>query len=190
MPAPDELARQMSVFKAEGPHPRYDKVLVCQHQTLAGFFWANHFHLHHACAVIGPAGFGSDYFVGLTERLSEGDPSGLILVLRDYSPRGEAFLRAVEANPAWLSFDAQWRVIDAGLNESHQSMMRAVLRPANEFDRAATGLAGARINHARMGAEVAALAPMVLFTSAGAAIDTGGLMHLPQRETSSTDGGG
>lgn len=185
----EDLTRQMQAFKTQGPHPRYDKVLLCQHRNLADFFWANHFHLHHACAVVGPAGYGIEYFEGLAKRLRASDAAGLILVLHDFSPRGEAFLRAVEGNPDWLSFGSQWQVLDAGLNASHQSMLRGVSRPATEFDRTSPGLAGSRANQARMGAEVAALAPLVLFTAAGAAVDTGGPMHLPQQE-SSTDGGG
>ena len=191
VPAEADIAQQMAEHHQQGPHPNIESVLVCQHRQLVDFFCANKFYLHHPGAVIGPDGYGLDFYPGLLERLRSADRKYQILVLHDFSPRGNAFLGAIQANPDWLQFPAGTEVIDIGLNESQRDMFKKSLRPVEDFDQAGprSRSSPARRESSELGAEVFVIAPLLMFTAAGAAMDEGVLMHFPEQHES-RDGGG
>jgi hypothetical protein len=160
------------------------QAVVCQNKADAEFLLANDFHLHHACAVLGPAGYLADLYPGLVERLARG-PAVEAFVLHDYTPAGLAFASQIKQQiPAWLGRKENVKLIDVGLISPHREALKHVLRPVHQ-------IAGATQGSARMpedlGTEVTGVRPAVLLSALAVSLKERAPLRLGRDED--RDGG-
>ncbi len=185
---PTEASPPGSGEDGAGPMPALtDRVLVVQHKRMVDFFHANSFDLHHACAVIGPGGYGAGRYPGLAEHLAS-TPGLSVMVLHEMSPQGSAFVRHVEGNPGWLAFAEGTQVSDLGLNEEHRALLGSEVRDLSDFQGRSASALGTEARGS--GVELAALAPVLFLGLVGTAVADGMPLVLPPPAPANSGGGG
>jgi hypothetical protein len=123
---------------AEVAQYSFDRVVVCQRDSLAQFLIANHFHFEHNCAVLSLSGYPHNLFDTVMEMLRR-NPDLKVYALHDASAEGLQMPRRLLTEKRWFREFPTVQIFDLGLMP-RQVMNRALLlseRPSQPLDAAA-----------------------------------------------------
>ncbi len=103
----------------------FDRVVVCQRDTLAQFLIANHFHFEHNCAVLSISGYPHNLFDTVMEMLRR-NPDLKVYALHDASAEGVQMPRRLLTEKQWFKDFPNVQIFDLGLMP-RQVMQRPLL---------------------------------------------------------------
>lgn len=92
----------------------FDRVVVCQHATIAQFLIANNFHFEHNCAVLSLDKYPHNLFDTVMEMLRR-NPELKVYVLHDASPDGIQMTHYLLNDPPWFAGQSGVTIYDLGL---------------------------------------------------------------------------
>ncbi len=92
----------------------FDRVVVCQRDTLAQFLIANHFHFEHNCAVLSISGYPHNLFDTVMEMLRR-NPDLKVYALHDASADGVQMPRRLLTEKRWFKDFPNVQIFDLGL---------------------------------------------------------------------------
>lgn len=110
----------------------FDRVVVCDSNSIAQFLIANNFHFEQNCAVLSITGYPQSIFSTVLEMLRR-NPNLKVYALHDASPRGVSLLHRLGSSPNWFA-NSNVPIYDLGLLPRHVfASQNMFVRRSHEF---------------------------------------------------------
>lgn len=113
----------------------FERIVLCDHETIADLLLANCFHLEHRCPVFTVDGYPEHALERIRQALRR-EPPKVVVVVHDADPEGCALAERVANDPRWVGGGAV-RVVDAGIRPGAAKRFRGLYSPAEPAPAAA-----------------------------------------------------
>jgi hypothetical protein len=111
--APPQPATEPARLSAEVTAYSFDRVVVCEHATVAHFLIANNFHFEHNCAVLAVNRYPQNLFETVMTMLRR-NPELKVYALHDASPHGLQLVHRLTTEERWFAGGGA-QIFDLGL---------------------------------------------------------------------------
>jgi hypothetical protein len=111
--APPQPATEPARVSEEVAAYSFDRVVVCEHATVAQFLIANNFHFEHNCAVLAVNRYPQNLFETVMTMLRR-NPELKVYALHDASPHGVPLVYRLSTDSRWFAGGGA-RIFDLGL---------------------------------------------------------------------------
>lgn len=111
---PPATGKKAAPLSSEVTAYSFDRVVVCQHASVAQFLIANNFHFEHNCAVLSLDKYPHNLFDTVMEMLRR-NPELKVYALHDASPDGIQMTHHLLNDPHWFAGQSGVTMYDLGL---------------------------------------------------------------------------
>jgi DNA-directed RNA polymerase subunit RPC12/RpoP len=108
----------------------FDRLLVCDSDSIAQFLIANNFHFEMNCAILSISGYPQNIFE-VTMQMVHRNPDLQVYVLHDCSPQGVCLVHQLRTSSTWFK-DSNYTIIDIGITPSQVRNNRTPLIQISE----------------------------------------------------------
>ncbi|MBO1350858.1 MAG: MFS transporter permease [Hormoscilla sp. GUM202] len=131
LPPPNEETTSVAVSPDIAAYS-FDRVVVCDNNSIAQMLIANNFHFENNCAVLSITGYPQNIFNTVMQMLRL-NPNLKVYALHDASPEGVSLLHRLGSSPNWFA-NSNVPIYDLGLFPRHVFASKSMLvRQSPEF---------------------------------------------------------
>ena len=131
LPPPNEETTSVAVSPDIASYS-FDRVVVCDNNSIAQMLIANNFHFENNCAVLSITGYPQNIFNTVMQMLRL-NPNLKVYALHDASPEGVSLLHRLGSSPNWFA-NSNVPIYDLGLFPRHVFASKSMLvRQSPEF---------------------------------------------------------
>ena len=157
-----QFAPGTSVATPEVAAYGFDRLVVCEHESIADVLLANRFHAESRCPVLAFSGYPEDVYATLLPMLRERPPA-TVVVVHDATWEGCVLPRLVAESVRWFAGVQLPRLVDAGLRPADAKGYRGLWRRGTGERAVTPGIAPAEADWlADHALDLAAARPRVL----------------------------